>query len=69
MPLAICGARKPSPLRRHIYVMLIRLLASMGLRISEALNLRLDDLLPEDGLHIRQTKFNKSRLVPMWDLV
>lgn len=31
--------QKPSPLRRHIYVMLIGLLASTGLRISEALNL------------------------------
>ena len=57
--------QKPSPLRRHIYVMLIGLLASTGLRISEALNLRLGDLLPHGVLHIRQTKFNKSRLVPM----
>lgn len=57
--------QKPSPLRRQIYVMLIGLLASTGLRISEALNLRLDDLLPNGVLHIRQTKFNKSRLVPM----
>lgn len=57
--------QKPSPLRRHIYVMLIGLLASTGLRISEALNLMLDDLLPDGVLHIRQTKFNKSRLVPM----
>ena len=57
--------QKPSPLRRHIYVMLIGLLASTGLRISEALNLRLGDLLPDGVLHIRQTKFNKSRLVPM----
>jgi len=45
--------------------MLIGLLASTGLRVSEALNLRLDDLLPDGVLHIHQTKFNKSRLVPM----
>ncbi|MCH4086778.1 tyrosine-type recombinase/integrase [Acetobacter sp.] len=57
--------QKPSPLRQHIYVMLIGLLASTGLRVSEALNLRLCDLLLGDVLHIRQTKFNKSRLVPM----
>ena len=57
--------QKPSPLRRHVYVMLLGLLAATGLRISEALNLRLDDLLPDGTLHIRQTKFNKSRLVPM----
>lgn len=57
--------QKPSPLRRHVYVMLIGLLASTGLRISEALNLRLGDVLPDGVLQIRQTKFNKSRLVPM----
>ncbi|MCG2633180.1 tyrosine-type recombinase/integrase [Bradyrhizobium sp. WYCCWR 13023] len=57
--------QKPSPLRRHIYVMLIGLLASTDQRISEALNLRLGDLLPYGVLHIRQTKFNKNRLVPM----
>ncbi len=56
---------KPSPLRRHVYAMLIGLLAATGLRISEALNLRLGDLLPDGVLHIRQTKCNKSRLVPM----
>lgn len=57
--------QKPSPLRRHVYVMLFGLLASTGLRVSEALNLRLDDLLPDGVLYIRQTKFNKSRLVPL----
>jgi integrase/recombinase XerD len=57
--------QRPSPLRRHVHVMLLGLLASTGLRVSEALNLRLGDLLPDGVLHIRQTKFNKSRLVPM----
>jgi integrase/recombinase XerD len=57
--------QKPSPLRRHIHVMLIGLIAATGLRVSEALNLRLGDLLPGGVLHIRATKFNKSRLVPM----
>jgi integrase/recombinase XerD len=57
--------QRPSPLRRYVYVMLFGLLASTGLRISEALNLRLGDLLSGGVLHIRQTKFNKSRLVPM----
>ncbi len=57
--------QKPSPLRQHVYVMLFGLLASTGLRVSEALNLRLGDLLPGGVLQIRQTKFNKSRLVPM----
>jgi len=35
-----------------------------GLRISEALNLRLSDVT-EDGLVVRETKFRKSRLVPL----
>ena len=45
--------------------MLLGLLASTGLRVSEALNLKLGDLLPDGVLHIRQTKYNESRLVPM----
>lgn len=57
--------QRPSPLRRYVYVMLFGLLVSTGLRVSEALNLRLGDLLPDSVLYIRQTKFNKSRLVPM----
>jgi integrase/recombinase XerD len=57
--------QKPSPLRRHVHAMLIGLLAATGLRVSEALNLRLSDLLADGVVHIRQTKFNKSRLVPM----
>lgn len=57
--------QKPSPLRRHVHAMLIGLIAATGLRVSEALNLRLGDLLPDGVLHISQTKFNKSRLVPM----
>jgi integrase len=57
--------QKPSPLRRYVHAMLIGLLAATGLRVSEALKLRLGDLLPDGVLHIRQTKFNKSRLVPL----
>jgi integrase/recombinase XerD len=56
---------RPAP---YIYTPdeLVRMLhAATGLRVSEALNLRLGDLLPDGVLHIRQTKFNKSRLVPM----
>ncbi|NJO36014.1 MAG: tyrosine-type recombinase/integrase [Rhodospirillales bacterium] len=54
-----------SPMRRQVYVMLFGLIAATGLRVSEALNLRLDDLLPGGILHIRKTKFGKSRLVPL----
>ena len=42
------------------------LLYATGLRISEALNLSPEDVDLEKGLlKIRQTKFNKSRLVPL----
>ncbi len=43
---------------------LFGLLASTGLRISEALNLRIDDVTPQ-GLVVRNTKFGKSRLLPL----
>ena len=46
------------------FVTLIGLLAATGLRISEALNLQLSDITP-NGLLIRKTKFQKTRLVPL----
>jgi len=42
----------------------LSLIASTGLRISEALKLQLSDIT-ENGLLIRATKFQKSRLVPL----
>ena len=44
---------------------MLGLIAATGLRISEALDLRLHDVLPEGVLQIRRTKFGKSRLVPL----
>lgn len=60
------AARLPpaGSLRPRTYSTLFSLLAVTGLRISEALALRLEDLTP-DGLLIRTTKFRKSRLVPL----
>jgi integrase/recombinase XerD len=55
-----------SALRPHTYATLLALLASTGLRISEALGLRFADVTA-DGLLIRKTKFGKSRLVPLHD--
>jgi integrase len=57
--------QKPNPLRRQLYVTLFGLIAAAGLRVSEAINLRFGDVLPGGVLHIRETKFNKSRLVPL----
>jgi integrase len=64
---AACRLRllKPNALRRQTYVMLFGLIAATGLRVSEALNLRLGDVLPGGVLQIRETKFYKSRLVPL----
>lgn len=53
------------PVRREIYVVLFGLIAATGLRISEALDLRLPDILPDGILHVRKTKFGKSRMVPL----
>jgi integrase/recombinase XerD len=46
------------------YAALISLLAATGLRISEALHLLVSDITP-NGLLIRRTKFQKTRLVPL----
>jgi integrase/recombinase XerD len=51
-------------MRAKTYATLIALLASTGLRISEALGLRFADIT-DDGLLIRATKFGKTRLVPL----
>jgi integrase len=51
-------------LTRQTYVALLSLLTATGLRISEALALRTTDLTGE-GLIIRKTKFQKTRLVPL----
>lgn len=56
--------RPPDSLRPHTYATLFALLAVSGLRISEALNLRFEGVTT-DGLIIRNTKFQKSRLVPL----
>jgi integrase len=57
--------RATYPLRRQVYTALLGLIAATGLRISEALDLLLDDVLPDGILRIRDTKFGKTRLVPL----
>jgi len=52
----------------EVYPVLFRVLYGCGLRISEALNLRVHDVkLNECTLVIRKSKFDKSRLVVMDD--
>jgi integrase len=63
----LVGASKLPPagsIRPWTFTTLFSLLAVTGLRISEALNLRLHDIT-DDGLVVRETKFHKSRLVPV----
>lgn len=57
--------RESYPLRRQVYAMMLGLIAATGLRISEALDLRLADVLPDGVLQIRRAKFGKSRLLPL----
>ena len=55
-------------LRPHTLSTVIGLLASTGLRVGEALRLTLADVHLDSVppfLHIRETKFHKSRLVPL----
>jgi len=65
----LAAARRLGPsssLRGMIFETLFGLVASTGLRISEALTLRIEDVdLTRGMLVIHQTKFNKSRQVPM----
>jgi integrase/recombinase XerD len=53
-------------LRRQTYSTLFALLSCTGLRVSEAIRLRYKDITP-DGLVIRATKFQKTRLIPLHD--
>ncbi|MFZ0927198.1 MAG: tyrosine-type recombinase/integrase [Syntrophobacteraceae bacterium] len=67
MILKACAELKPADgLRPHTYVTLFGLLSCTGLRISEALKLMDADVDLDRGvLTIRETKFHKSRLIPL----
>jgi integrase len=55
-------------LRPHTLSCLLGLLASTGLRVGEALRLQIDQVkleLDPPQLHILETKFHKSRIVPL----
>lgn len=61
------SARTPSMMPVMLPV-LFRLLLGCGVRISEALGLRLGDIDLDNGvLVIRKSKFNKDRLIPLSD--
>jgi integrase len=63
--LRTAAALEPAgSIRPILYTTLLGLIASTGMRIAEALALQLDDVTA-DGLVIRETKFQKSRLLPL----
>ena len=63
--LRAAAALEPAgSIRPILYTTLLGLIAATGMRIAEALALQVDDVTA-DGLVIRQTKFQKSRLLPL----
>jgi len=54
------------PIAPYTWHYLFGLMAVTGMRRSEALGLRLSDITP-DGLLVRESKFRKSRLLPLHD--
>jgi integrase len=62
----VCHYSAEAPHRQWILPLLFRILYGCGLRLSEALNLKVRDVDLETGvLTILDGKFNKDRLVPM----
>ena len=60
-PASRCG-----PQTQPVYAMLVRLLWCCGLRIGEALSLRIGEVnLAEAVITVRKAKHNRTRLVPM----
>ena len=61
-------ARLFSVIREPRFRTVLRLIYACGLRVSEAVNLEVIDIKPEPSrLHLRSTKGNKERLVPLPD--
>jgi integrase/recombinase XerD len=58
------GLGRPGSLEGKTYSTMYGLLATTGLRASEVIGLRLSDVT-EEGLFIHQSKFRKSRFIPL----
>jgi site-specific recombinase XerD len=63
---AACCRKDPRKLEPHTLRTILVLLYGAGLRVSEAVALTVSDVdLPGSVLTIRNTKFNKTRVVPI----
>ncbi|MGH8784951.1 MAG: tyrosine-type recombinase/integrase [Cupriavidus necator] len=65
---AAAAMRPRRKLRPHVYVSMIGLLASTGIRAGEAIRLTVDDVLLDvdpPRILVLETKFRKSRIVPL----
>jgi integrase len=63
--LHAAGALEPAgSIRPVMYTAIFGLIAATGMRVAEALALQLDDITA-DGLIIRETKYHKSRMLPL----
>jgi len=59
-------AHRAHPVSNHMYSVLFRILYCCGLRLSEALKLKYNDIDLKNGiLTVRDAKFGSDRLVPM----
>jgi site-specific recombinase XerD len=67
----IADVIKPNAVRSHLfYPVILRVQYGCGLRISEALNLRMRDVdLKNNILHVKKSKNNKDRDIPISDSV
>lgn len=69
--LDVCDHYTPNdstPSRHLALPLLLRILYGCGLRISEVLHLTLQDIdFNKGSLYVRNTKFNKERILPMAD--
>ncbi len=65
---ALCYKKKKGQIEPYMIRTLLLVLYSTGLRISEALSLKLNDLdLDQNLIIVQNTKFHKSRFVPISD--
>jgi integrase len=64
--LLAAAGQLPGQLRPHTYQTLLSLLASTGLRVSEALRLKISEVDLQQGLLlVRRSKFQQTRWVPV----